>query len=258
MKKNGYYLNVFVFSILFILFLTFTVIPVSAQSSSDFSNISPDFVIDYLNKMVKNITQSSIYDIIGFSIGMVVYGIFIFHLYRFISKRDMFSLNLEQRLRGGKLKSSGEKVSAAPKIVSYISLNIFLFPIVIFVWFLAYSIFMFFLAQDMSLETIFLVSSSIIISVRIAAYYNEDLARDIAKLLPFVLLGIFILSPTFFSLDEIKSRLYDIPNFIVQITAFLGIAITIEIILSSLYLIKLKFFGRKEKKDKSSNVEQPI
>lgn len=238
--------------------MAFAITPISAQTPSDFSNGSQDFVIDYLNKMIKNITQSSIYDIVGFSIGMVVYGIFIFHLYRFISKRDMFSLNIEQRLRGGKLKSSGEKVSAAPKIVSHIALNVFIFPIVIFVWFLAYSIFMFFLAQDMSLETIFLVSSSIIIAVRIAAYYNEDLARDIAKLLPFVLLGIFILSPTFFSLDEIKSRLYDMPKFIIQITAFLGIAITIEIILSSLYLIKLKFFGRREKKDKSSNTEQPI
>lgn len=251
-------MTVFVSSILFIIFFVFIVTPVYAQTPFDFSNVSQDFVIDYLNKTVKNITQSSIYDIVGFSIGMVVYGIFIFHLYRFISKRDMFSLNIEQRLRGGKFKSSGEKVSVAPRIVSHIAINVFIFPIVIFVWFLAYSIFMFFLAQDMSIETVFLVSSSIIIAVRIAAYYNEDLARDIAKLLPFVLLGIFILSPTFFSLDEIKSRLYEIPNFIIQITTFLGIAITIEIILSSLYLIKLKFFGRKEKKDKSSDMEQPI
>ena len=232
---------------------------VYAQTSIDFSNMSPHFVIDYLNKTIEHITlESSIYDIVGFSIGMVVYGIFIFHFYRFLAKRDMFSLNIEQRLRGGKLKSSGKKVSVAPRIAAHIATNLFIFPIVIFVWFLVYSIFMFFLAQDMSMKTIFLVSSSIVISVRIAAYYNEDLARDLAKLLPLVLLGIFILSPTFFALDEIKSRLADIPNFIIQIAAFLVVAIMVEIILSSLYLIKLKFFGRKEKMNKSSNTEQPI
>jgi len=258
MEKNRYFLRMFTFSILFLVFLSFTSSGY-AQTSSDFSNLSPNYIVDYLNKTIEDVTlESSIYDIIGFSIGMVVYGIFIFHFYRFLAKRDMFSLNIEQRLRGGKLKSSGEKVSATPRIVAYVATNLLIFPIVIFVWFLVYSIFMFFLAQEMSIKTIFLVSSSIVISVRIAAYYNEDLARDLAKLLPLVLLGIFILSPTFFELDEIKSRVMEIPNFITQITAFLAVAITIEFILSILFLIKLKFFGRKEKNNKSSNHEQPI
>jgi len=193
-----------------------------------------------------------------FSIGMVVYGIFIFHFYRFLSKKDIFSLNLENRLRGGKFKSSGEKVSTSIRIAAYIGTNILVFPIVIFVWFLVYSIFMFFLAQDMEIKTIFLVSSSIVIAVRIAAYYNEDLSRDLAKLIPFVLLGIFILSPTFFSLDEIIPRIKEIPNFIIQIAAFLAVAITVEIVLSMLYLFKLKFISPKERRNKNSDSEHPI
>lgn len=239
--------------------LLFSLSPTSAHASFDFSNMSTDSTVNYLNDLVKSITlETSIYDIIGFSIGIVVYGVFIFHFYRFIAKKDMFSLNIEQRLRSGKFKSSGEKVSASPRIIAYIATNMFIFPIVIFVWFLVYSIFMFFLAQEMSVQTVFLVSSSLVISVRIAAYYNEDLARDLAKLLPLVLLGIFLLSPTFFSLDEIAPRLMEIPNFIIQIASFLVVAITIEIILSILYLIKLKFFGKKEKKNKLSDSEHPI
>ncbi len=242
-----------------ILVLPLLAVPVYAQTSFDFVNLSQESVVDYMNKIVENITvESSIYDIVGFSVGMVVYGIFIFHFYRFLAKKDMFSLNIEQRLRGGKFKPSGQKISAAPRIAAHIATNVFIFPIVVFVWFLVYSIFMFFLAQDMSVKTVFLVSSSIVISVRIAAYYNEDLARDLAKLLPLVLLGIFILSPKFFSLDEIMPRLAEMPNFIIQIAAFIVVAITIEVILSVLYLIKLKFFGKKEKSSKSSNSEQPI
>jgi len=234
-------------------------LPSVSALSTDNSNLSPDFFLNYLNQLVRNITlESSIYDIVVFSIGMVVYGIFIFHFYRFLSKKDIFSLNLENRLRGGKFKSSGEKVSTSIRIAAYIGTNILVFPIVIFVWFLVYSIFMFFLAQDMEIKTIFLVSSSIVIAVRIAAYYNEDLSRDLAKLIPFVLLGIFILSPTFFSLDEIIPRIKEIPNFIIQIAAFLAVAITVEIVLSMLYLFKLKFISPKERRNKNSDSEHPI
>ncbi|WP_255486597.1 hypothetical protein [Candidatus Nitrosotenuis sp. DW1] len=230
-----------------------------AQTLLDFPEISDSFTIDYLNKIVKSITlESLIYDIVGFSVGMVVYGIFIFHFYRFIARRDMFSFNIERRLGGGKFKATGEKISASPRIVAYMATNLLIFPIVIFVWFLVYSTFLFFLAQDMSVKAVFLVSSSIVISVRIAAYYNEELSKDLAKLLPLVLLGIFILSPTFFSIDEVKVRLAEMPNFVIQIAVFLVVAVAVEIVLSSTYLVKLKFFGHKEKKDKSSNSEQPI
>lgn len=223
------------------------------------SNISEDVFVDYLDKIVRNIIhESSVYDLIGFSIGMVAYGIFIFHFYRFLAKRDMFSLNIEQRLTGGKFKASGEKVSAIPRIAAYITTNIFVFPIVVSLWFVGYSSFMFFLAQDMSVDTVFLVSSSLIIAIRIAAYYNEDLSKDLAKLLPFALLGIFLLSPTFFSLDEVAQRLSEIPNFVIQIAAFIVVAIAVETSLSILYLIKVKFFGRKEKKSKISDSEHPV
>lgn len=93
-------------------------------------------IIDHLNEIVKEIAaESSIYDLIGFSVGMVVYGIFIYHFYRFLSKRDLFSINLEQRIAHGKLKSTGEKISAAPRIIGYIATNFFLFPFVVFLWF---------------------------------------------------------------------------------------------------------------------------
>lgn len=254
--------------------LAFIMVPAFAQDESsilgdltkaqtvpaiDLSNVSEEVFIDYLDRIVSSITkESSVYDLVGFSIGMVIYGIFIFHFYRFLAKRDMFSLNIEERLRGGKFRSSGKKVSAVPRIAGYITTNIFVFPIVIFLWFLGYSLFMFLLAQNMTISTVFLVSSSLIMAIRIAAYYNEDLSRDLAKLLPFALLGIFLISPTFFSVDEIIQRLLEIPNFIIQIAVFLVVAIVVETVLSILYLIKIKITGDKEKKPKASDSEQPV
>jgi len=71
-------------------------------------------ILDYFNQLIQEIAaESSIYDLIGFSIGMVIYGIFVYHFYRFLSKRDMFSLNIEKRITQGKFKPTGKKTSAA-------------------------------------------------------------------------------------------------------------------------------------------------
>ena len=215
--------------------------------------------LDYLNDLVQNIAaNSSIYDLIGFSIGMVIYGIFVYHFYRFLSKRDMFSFNLENRLSSKKFSSDGEASSAALRVVAFISMNFFIFPFVAFLWFLGYSSIMFLLVHQLPTATIFLVSSALIIAVRISAYYREDLSRDLAKLLPFALLGIFLYNPEFYSLDQIAVRLKVIPSFIYQITAFIVVSMSVEIVLSILYLIKIKFFHKNEKSKKVDDSEHPI
>ena len=203
-------------------------------------------LIEYFNQIFEDvISQSSIYDLIGFSIGMVIYGIFVYHFYKFLSKRDLFSFNLEKKIAQGTFKSTGEKRSIAPRTAAFITTKLFIFPFVIFVWFLGYSSFMFLLVQNMPTETIFLVASGLIIAIRISAYYNEDLSKDIAKLVPFTLLGIFLLNPQFYSFSDTLTRLYEIPNFIIQIASFIILAMIVEIILSIFYLIKFRFFPKK-------------
>ena len=219
-----------------------------------------DFLqLDYLNELIQNIAaNSSIYDLIGFSIGMVLYGIFVYHFYRFLSKRDMFSFNLEKRLSSKKFSSDGEASSSALRVIAFIAMNFFIFPFVAFLWFLGYSSIMFLLVHQLPTATIFLVSSALIIAVRISAYYREDLSRDLAKLLPFALLGIFLFNPEFYSLAQIVDRLKEIPTFIYQITAFIVVSMSVEIVLSILYLIKIKFFNKKEESKKADDSEHPI
>lgn len=70
-----------------------------------------DFLpIDYINSLITEIAKdSSIYDIVGFSIGMVVYGVFVYNFYRFLSKRDLFNINIE-KISKGRFSSSGKKI----------------------------------------------------------------------------------------------------------------------------------------------------
>jgi hypothetical protein len=213
-------------------------------------------LIEYFNDLFQDvISESSIYDLIGFSIGMVAYGIFVYHFYKFLSKRDIFSFNLEKKIAQRTFKSSGKKKSVAPRTVAFITTKLFIFPFVIFLWFLGYSSFMFLLVQNMPTETIFLVSSGLIIAIRISAYYNEDLSKDMAKLIPFTLLGIFLINPQFYSFSDSLSRLLEIPYFIIQVASFIILAMIVEIIFSTLYLIKIRFFTKESDDTSKSGVD---
>ena len=215
------------------------------KNPQDFGND----LLNYFNEIFQNvISESSIYDLIGFSIGMVIYGIFVYHFYKFLSKRDIFSINIGEKITNVKFKPSGQKKSVAPRVIAFIATKLFLFPFVIFLWFLGYSSFMFLLVQNMPTETIFLVSSGLIIAIRISAYYHEDLSRDIAKLVPFTLLGIFLLNPQFYSFSDTITRLFEIPSFIIQIASFIILSMLVEIILSILYVIRYKFFHKEKVK----------
>lgn len=48
-----------------------------------------------------------------------------------------------------------------------------------------------------------------------------------------------------------------VPQFVVEIASFVIIAFVLEIILSTLYLIRMKFSGR-DKKDNRTESEQPV
>lgn len=223
------------------------------------SDISYDSLLNYLNKLIIDVTEkASFNDIIIFSFGVAVYGIFVFHFYRFISRRDVFSFDLERRLGGGKYRSTGERTSAAPRVAAYIATKFVIFPIIVFAWFLAYSMFILLLTQDMTPDKVFFVASILIIGIRITAYYNEDLSKDLAKTIPFAILGIFLFDQTFFTAEEITNNISQIPKFVTQIAAFLIVAFVVEIILSIAYLIRVRFSGKKNKNSSKSESEQAV
>ena len=161
-------------------------------------------------------------DLLGFSFGMVAYGIFIWHFYRLIAKREIVSLTLQKYHTGGKRLTS---------LIVYIAKYVIVFPLVVTAWFFAYSLFMFFLAPDIDQDFVFLIVISLVVAIRMAAYYKEDLSKDLAKMIPFSLLGIFLVNTTLFTIDQFVDRLDDFIPFIGQIAAFVLFAIGVEAVL---------------------------
>ena len=129
-----------------------------------------------------------------FIIGIVIYAVFIFKFYRFVAKKDIFKLDWQKHNRG--------EASLFTKLmggVLYVLEYIVLFPVFTFFWFVVFAALLTFMVKQQAIQNILLISMAIIAAIRMTAYYNEDLSKDLAKMLPFALLGVFIVDLNFFS-----------------------------------------------------------
>ena len=112
-------------------------------------------------------------------LGMAVYALFVFKYYRFIASRDMFALDLS------KYEASRFRwLRTLLHIVMYVTKYLILFPFFAFFWFTILTLILAFLSKDRSFSDVLLMALVTIGSIRVTAYYNEDLSRDLAKILP--------------------------------------------------------------------------
>ena len=210
----------------FAAFEDFSIDDVWMKYFTDIGNVTSQFTVDV-----------SFPELIGYSIGMVIYGFFIWNFYRFIARREMIPLGLD------KYQTDGKKITS---IIAYVVKYAVVFPLVVLVWFVVYSTFLFFMAPDIPVGHVFLIVISLVVAVRISAYYKEDLAKDFAKLIPFALLGIFITSNVFFTPNDIVDRAYGFLPFLGKILGFVIYAIIVETMLRILFLIKRKIMPSVE------------
>ena len=87
-------------------------------------------------------------------------------------------------------------------VVLYAGKYLLIFPIVAFFWFAAFTVLLSLLAPNRDFSDILLVAMAVVGTSPISAYVAEDLSRDLAKILPFAVLGIFIINISFFSTSE--------------------------------------------------------
>ena len=136
-------------------------------------------------------------------VGMAIYAVFIFKFYRFLATRDMFELDFS------KYEASRFKfVRILLHFVFYVLRYLILFPVFAFFWFAVLTIILAFLSKEQVFTDVLLVALATVGAIRITSYYSEDLSRDLAKILPFAVLAIFLIDVSFFeisgSLDILK------------------------------------------------------
>lgn len=202
----------------------------------------------YIDEITTNLASgSTVIDLGLYIIGMVVYAIFVWHFYRFIARREIIKIDFEKYNRNDRISPL--------KVTAFVASYVFLFPIIIYVWFLIYSMFMFILAKDMPMGVVLLIAISVIASTRITSYYKEDLAKDVGKLLPFALLGVFLTSSAFFSdttnffsVEDIEKRFQEFPLFVSRVIEFIILVVVLEWILRVIFLVKRRIIPAVEEK----------
>ena len=166
-----------------------------------------------------------------FILGIGVYSWFIFKFYRFVARREIFPLKFE----------SNKFLNGVWFVFKYIVI----FPLMTFFWFLVLTVILSFLSRQDSIQTVLLTSMALVGVIRLMAYYNEDLSKDLAKMLPFALLGVFLVDVSFFSIGDSLEGLKQLPSAWKSIVYYLVFIVILEFVLRIMYSI-VRLFKKRE------------
>ena len=128
----------------------------------------------------------------------------------------------------------------------YVLEYILLFPLFTFFWFVVFAALLTFLVKQQAVQNILLISVAIIAAIRMCAYYNENLAQDLAKMLPFALLGVFVVELSFFSFSQsvgMLKQLFDLWDLMIYYLIFV---VVLEILLRMFHGVVGLFIDRKK------------
>ena len=164
--------------------------------------------------------------LIIFVLGMAIYAVFIFNFYRFLGRKNIFDLDLDKYQQ-----SRFQFLQVVLQLVFYVIKYLVVFPFVAFAWFVILTALLAFLAKGKPIENILLVAIAVLSAIRVTAYYNEDLSRDLAKMLPFALLGIFIVDVDYFSFPGSIEALREATTLWENVAYYLLFVIGLEFVL---------------------------
>lgn len=187
--------------------------------------------------------QALILQVFSLAVLLTIVSLFIWEFYKSISKRNLVELNLSKYNRFNRPAFS--KMLA---MFLYLVENILVMPFLITLWFAGLSIVLLLIAEERSLQGILLIAGVFIATIRILAYHREEIAKDLAKMFPFMALSIFLLSPRTLDVAMILGKLKEIPLLFSNVVYFLIIIFMIEIVLSILYAI-YDFFKSEDKRE---------
>ena len=173
---------------------------------------------------------------------IVLYALFVWKFYQSIGKKNLIELNLS-KYNKSKHPFFEKLLAGALFLLEYI----IIIPIAIFLWFASFTIFLILLTENVSINLVLILSATTIAAIRMISYHNEDLAKEVAKLVPFVLLATSLPTPGFFSVERILGQIKNIPSGFGSILIYLMFIIFLEVVLRALdFIISIFEFGEEE------------
>lgn len=192
-----------------------------------------------------------------FVVGMVLYSVFVYKFYRFLADKEIFEFNYDKYSPNW----SGKAQKAALFVIHCLA-YIFLFPLFTIFWFVAIVVLLALLSKipegqspSMTIQNIMLVSISLVTAIRVTSYYTEDLSKDLSKMLPFALLGVFLVDATYFSLSNSLSVLEAGLTHLDKVIYYCLFLVGLETVLRVTDSIKNRLFPKKKDPEKHEDPE---
>jgi len=178
-------------------------------------------------------------DVLPVAIGILLFSYFIWKTSSILSRREVFKKKITYT-------ASGAPTSLSKQRISYALKYILIFPIIMYGWVVVCFFFMWTLNTSLNFDILTLIMVGIISSSRIAAHWNEKLAEDIMKFLPFNLLFTLLLNP---NLDFVKivDAINNFPPVMLELTIFIAFLAVLEAILKLIYFIVHKIQHSSDK-----------
>ncbi len=169
------------------------------------------------------------YPTLGAIVAISVYSVFVFIFYRALAKRDLITLNLNHysdNLSG--------RVRKYARTILFVLQYIVVVPVLITFWTLVLAIILTLLSPDADHSRNALIATSVVGAVRILSYWTEDLSRDVAKMLPFGVLGVFLVGDAQVQISEIEELFSGLNEIATSFISSLFLIAVLESILRSL------------------------
>ena len=191
--------------------------------------------------------------IVFLGLAISLYTAIVGSFYNFISKRELYKLRTSKR--GGWLGEISRMGGVALMVLNYT----LVFPLITFAWFALISASIYIISDTASLEAVFLITISILISVRLLAYYRESISVDLAKILPLALLGVFIVDHAEYSVELVRQKIALLVAAAPAFLPYLAYAVVLEWslkIFSTLIGIALGFLSPAPKSKKQVKLKK--
>jgi hypothetical protein len=161
-----------------------------------------------------------------FVLGMVVYCIFIFSFYKQVSKRLLFGFKEQDCSR-----SKHPRFMKVWCRFTYALKYLFGAPVFLFLWFAFIAALLLLMQRDIPVNTALLIAFALLATIRITAYYDEELSIDVAKILPLALLALFLVDMDLIQLPIFVNKLKEVGLYLNTLVIYFLFTVVLELLL---------------------------
>jgi hypothetical protein len=156
-----------------------------------------------------------------YTLGFTIYATIIYFFYKRGSKRLLLTHTPS--------KATGLRAFFAN--AWYAVEYLFLSPLILFLWGCIIATIVFLLAKNFAAEQALLAAMALLATIRVTAYFSEELSADVAKLVPLSLLAIVAFDAAAIDLAAFWTKVQTLPLLLVPSLAAFAFIVILELIL---------------------------